>query len=157
MNSAPAVGFPLGRSRFQAWLIGVVLGLGGAVVMLWLVHSDGGDGRQYLALAGWLWAAGWMGLEWWRTPQGTLQWDGVAWTLLIGSRSVLVVPAMVLDFQRMVLLRLQATGSVTWAWLDQSNCPARWLALRRAVYEPARGAEPGDPSHRISDLSRGGQ
>lgn len=149
MDNAPAVEFPLGRSSFQARLIAGVVGISGVAVLLWF--GPGGDARQWLAFGWWLLASGWMWVEWWRSPRGSLLWDGVSWSLLIGSRSLLVLPALVLDLQHIVLLRLQAVDKAgsTWVWLDRSRHPVRWLALRRAVYAFRRRVEA------VPDLARG--
>ena len=64
-------------------------------------------------------------------------------------------PEVVLDFQRTVLLRLCATedASVTWVWLDRAFAPARWMALRRAIYDRARPSD--DPLAAVGSPASG--
>jgi hypothetical protein len=42
-----------------------------------------------------------------------------------------------------LLLRLREPekNHVTWVWLERSSSSPRWLALRRAVYDPSRGVD----------------
>jgi len=141
MHSAPAVSYPVGRSRFQACLIGSLLVCGILTVSTWCLQVDALGWRQWLALTLCLmtsWLAGWHG---WHTPKGSLAWDGVAWHWAVGTQSLVVVPELVMDLQQLVLLRLRASNDnhVTWVWLDRELNPPRWVALRRAIYTRARG------------------
>ena len=84
MHSAPAVSFPVGRSRFQAWLTGALIACGVLAVSTWCLQADVLGWRQLLAAALCLmtsWLAGW---HWWHTPNGKLAWDGAAWHWAVG-------------------------------------------------------------------------
>lgn len=140
MHSAPAVSFPVGRSRFEAWLTGSVILCGFLVVSIWCLQVDALGWRHWLAVAFWLvtaWMAAW---HWWHTPKGSLAWDGAAWYWAVKTQSLMVAPEVVMDLQQLVLLRLRspADARVTWVWLDQALNPLRWVALRRAIYARAR-------------------
>ena len=137
MHSAPAVSFPVGRSRFQGGLLGVLIVSGALTVVAWSLQADALGWRHGLAASVCLavsalavWHGGW------RSPKGHLAWDGAAWYWAVDAQSVVVVPEVVVDFQRVVLVRLRdpAGGFVTWVWLDHALNPRRWAALRRAIY-----------------------
>ena len=81
MHNAPAVSFPVGRSRFQAWCRLGVWVAGAAGCIYWASVMDVAGWRHALALvmpvaAG---AAAWWS---WRHPAGgRLHWDGQYWRL----------------------------------------------------------------------------
>jgi hypothetical protein len=128
----------LGRSR----LLGGCLLAGGllaAGVTLWWWHaSAAADWRPLLGCAALLLAAWVMAIGWRRAPVGRLQWDGQCWrweSLVYRSGTALEAPAVVLDVQFAILLRLNnQAGAVWWLWAERSALPARWLDLRRAVH-----------------------
>lgn len=147
MHNAPAVIFPVGRSHFQVWLMAALLGCTSLVVAGWSVSVD---------VVGWLQglAGGWtvviavaMLRSWWRAPQGQLIWDGRIWMLVLPTSSRQVQPELVLDWQATLLLRLRIpeTNHLTWVWLERSACAPNWLALRRAVHDPASSGEQATP------------
>ena len=140
MHSAPAVSFPVGRSRFVAWMTGSVIVCGFLVVSVWCLQVDALGWRQWLAATLWLmtsWLAGW---HWWHTPKGNLAWDGAAWYWAVGAQALVVVPEVVLELQQLLLLRLRAPSDahVIWIGVEQALNPLRWVALRRALYSRAR-------------------
>lgn len=141
MHSAPAVSFPVGRSRFQACLIGSLIACSVLTVSTWCWQTDVLGWRQVLAATFCLMTAGLAGWHWWRTPNGSLAWDGASWYWAEGAQSLLVVPDIVMDLQQVVLLvvRTPADARVNWLWLDRKLNPARWVALRRAIYTRTRG------------------
>ena len=140
MHNAPSVSFPVGRSRFQGWLIGLLVGLGALSVFAWSVQADSLGWRQWLAASLCVTTSIWNIWSWWRCPVGSISWDGVAWCWTVGERSVVVLPEMVLDLQFAILLRLPTTEEtgVTWLWLDRATNSLRWMAVRRAIYSRAR-------------------
>jgi hypothetical protein len=141
MHSAPAVSFPVGRSRFQGYLIGALMACGVVTVATWCWQADAMGWRQWFAVAMCLITSGLAGWHWWHTPKGSLTWDSAAWCWTVGEQSWVVVPEVVMDLQQLVLLRLGATGGTraTWVLLDRELHPSRWLALRRAIYTRVRG------------------
>ena len=81
MHNAPAVSFPVGRSRFQACCLLGVWVAGAAVCMYWASVMDVVGWRHALALvmpvaAG---AAAWW--SWRHRASGRLHWDGQYWRL----------------------------------------------------------------------------
>jgi hypothetical protein len=142
MYNAPAVTYPVGRSHFQIGLTLAVGLAGGAALAAWwqmsaehgLVHGLG----WVLWLAFCCWAV-WRSLH---TPAVQLTWDGQDWRLQAGALSVLVTPQVILDVQHSLLLYLRPeTGFAVWLWPAQQSQPERWLALRRALFNPASHAE----------------
>jgi hypothetical protein len=72
--------------------------------------------------------------DWFYTEQGRLRWDGQQW-LWSGFGDVPVQQlSVLLDFQRLILLKLQANpGDVRWIWLEAPKRGRQWLAIRRAI------------------------
>ncbi len=142
MHSAPAVSFPVGRSRFQGlaaasiWLAAAVLGA------FWFDQQGLVGWRQGVLLAVLLGTGAVAARAWRLAPAGVLRWDGQAWCWEAGGAAVGGVLAVQLDFQKFLLLRLRDdAGAPHWLWLEQSKEPARWAALRRAACAHA-GAGP---------------
>jgi len=145
-SHAPAVRHACGRPRVLGWVLGAVAACGLAGIMAWLSLGTAGADAAVKAIAGlgtWILcsASAWYG---WRSmPVGHLCWDGVQW-LLEGhapgqAQAVQGWPQVHLDLQAGVLLSLQpAQGRVAWLWLERRSDPLQWLALRRAIYSPAR-------------------
>lgn len=135
MHSAPAVSYPVGRSRFQGGLIGCSGLLGGLIGVLWLYQTDGAGWRQglfFLTLFGAL-AISIQG--WRRSPLGNLRWDGQAWSWTCGEMSSSGKVALHLDLQFFLLLSLQTEAGVRlWLWPECADDVTRWNALRRAVF-----------------------
>ena len=146
MHGAPSVSYPVGRS---AWL-GLLIALAWmAAALAWAAWAWQGASPVRLAVgaaattAAGAWAACW----WWRLPDGLIEWDGGSWRWSpagAGPEAAgRVSPA--LDAQSALLLRWHAQeGHRAWLWTERSRLPARWDALRRAVYSRAdAGALPG--------------
>jgi hypothetical protein len=137
MHDAPSVSHPVGRSAFlgtgllAAWLLGAacVAGLAGAGMTGWRLAVAVAS----LAGAG-LWAAAWC----WRLPSGELAWDGGGWRWSpAGGEDDAGAVAVALDLQRALLLHWRGDAASSWLWVERRHAPARWLALRRAVYSRA--------------------
>lgn len=158
MRNAPSVTAPVGRSRFGqcltlcAWSSAVLL------LLAWAVHVPAHPQRQLL-VGGLL--ALWAVLAWREqrhAPCGLLHWDGASWWFAGGGNSQEVAPAVVLDLQRVLLLRIDAAAPapadprVRWCWMEAGPDRPQWLALRRALYSrarkdvpPSRGEEAAQP------------
>lgn len=155
MSSAPLVSYPVGRSRLQAFLCGL-LPLGAVVAWLvWVWPAWIGDGTARvspvsaataLALIG----CGALCTAWyWRhTPEGTLEWNPPRrlgepgeWRWLSAAyRAGTPVQglAVMLDVQHTVLVVWRnADGARHWAWLEARRCPPLWWPLRRALHSAA--------------------
>jgi toxin CptA len=140
--NAPSVLYPLGRSRFLGGLLLVGWLIAAGVTLWWWQASAVADWRPLLGCAASLLAAWAMATGWRRSPAGRLQWDGQRWrweSSVYRTGTALEPPAVVLDVQFALLLRLDnQAGAVWWLWAERSALPARWLDLRRAVYAKHR-------------------
>jgi toxin CptA len=152
MHSAPAVSFPVGPSRV-AQLFLSTLWLAGASGVCLSAGADV-DGRALVLLASALLA----GCVAWRfgghRQAGLLRFDGQYWSWS-GQRPQSAARAWVgLDLQALMLLKLVEPGRPQrWLWLERRADPARWTALRRAVYSRAPATAADEPS---SDASAPG-
>ena len=137
MHSAPAVSYPVGRSRFQGWLV-LGLGLGASVTgMLWLRQVDVVGWHQWLFFGVLLGACVAAVLAWRRSAQGSLRWDGQAWHWNGADASIPVLLTVHLDGQFVLLLRLRTDSAQSlWVWPERRVDGVHWNALRRAVYSP---------------------
>ncbi|MHB8948911.1 MAG: hypothetical protein ACYC4S_07600 [Rhodoferax sp.] len=147
MHSAPAVSYPVGRSRLHAWLI-LGVGLGASLTgAWWLRQIDAAGWRQWLFVGILLVACAIAAAAWRDSSRGTLRWDGQAWHW---NGVVAFAPAVLtvhLDGQFFLLLRLRSdTGKRLWLWPERRLDVTRWSALRRAVF--SRAAAPRDASAR---------
>ena len=134
MHSAPAVSYPVGRSRFQGQLIGVLTALSGVTGMWWWSVVDTPGWRQGLLVVACLFTALFSVRAWSLSPAGVLAWDGEAWrcTGVQGVVSGKVRLHLDLQFCMLVCLRSDDGGRL-WLWPERRTAPTTWLALRRAV------------------------
>ncbi|MEI8028192.1 MAG: hypothetical protein WCH35_00250 [Comamonadaceae bacterium] len=147
MHNAPAVSYPVGRSRFQGGLIGLTT-LGAAVAgLLWYHQADP------VVWLRWLFAFT-LGLTgsaaanfWYRAPTGTLSWDGRVWSWDCGKAPISGVVTVYLDLQYFMLLSLRTdVGERIWLWPERRNEAIYWNALRQAVFSRGATANPNDTS-----------
>jgi toxin CptA len=141
-HNAPAVVYPIGRSRFQLWFSLVLWLIGLLLVMLWCLSSRRLDWRIGLGCAAVL-LSGWS-LWWgWRTAAtGQLSWDGISWRWenvrdqsVSGEMDLFVV----VDLQQiMVVLIDGGIRKRLCLCAERSAFPERWLDFRRAVYSERR-------------------
>jgi hypothetical protein len=140
MHNAPAVSYPVGRSRFQKWFFIAVSVLGLVGTLIWFTQVEEPGWRQWSMLLGSV-MTGLGAWRHWRHPvTGQLTWDGVAWIWTDSKSSEPTQLAVVLDAQLAMLLCLRQGGQTqrTWIWVDCDASPTRWLALRRAVHQHPR-------------------
>ena len=139
MHSAPAVSYPVGRSRFHGVLLLLMAVLGGMTVLTWLLLTDVLGARHAVALLLWLASTGIATWQWLKTPAGVLAWDGAAWTWCKADEARSVVPEVTLDLQTFLLLKLHTpSGSGLWVWPERQSAPLHWLPLRRALFGQIR-------------------
>ncbi len=133
MHSAPAVSYPVGRSRFQLRFIVCLLALGFVAGLLWCTAWVGW--RQCLYAVTWL-AAGMIAVQAWRaSPRGRLIWNGQDWRWTSIGASVWGRVTVHLDLQFVLVLSLRTpTGRRIWLWPERGTNSARWQALRQAVF-----------------------
>ncbi|WP_295855944.1 hypothetical protein [uncultured Xylophilus sp.] len=148
MHAAPSVRFPVVRSRRAAVLWAAAWILGAASVGYWSVAvPDVPASIRVIALL-WVLATGAMAWHaWYRSPQGTLGWDGQHWHWEPAERGASETPpgriALCRDLQGLMLLRFEpAAGRGRWLWTDHASSPQHWHALRCAVHATARTAAP---------------
>jgi toxin CptA len=139
MHSAPTVSFPVGRSRDAGRLLLGLWAMGAASAGLAIFQLDAMGARAALLALSVLCTGGacwWLGQ---RTAPGDLRFDGQHWSLSGQRRALPAGRAQVgLDLQFLMLVLLVAPeGPGQWLWLERRANPARWPALRRAVYSRA--------------------
>lgn len=140
MHHAPAVSFPLGRSRFLGRLLTVAWAVGAGVVMLWVGAQRRwgwplGIGTVAVALCGIL-VRGW----WSSHLVGDLAWNGQEWQVRLRGTTITGQVSVHLDFQRHLLLKLTCGRRMApiWLWLDEQSDAPVWRDVRRAVYSRAK-------------------
>jgi toxin CptA len=148
MHSAPSVSYPVGRSRLGATLMLGAWVLGAGAAAWWWAQVQPATWRA-MAAAGLLLASGVAaGWSWACTPRSTLAWDGDSWSWS-GQQDASGTLEVVLDLQRLLLVRWRSPAGAGWLWLERPALPARWDDLRRAVYSRAGPeAPPGAQSPR---------
>lgn len=154
MRSAPSVTSPVGRSRLEAALVGLICGLGLIDLAAWTLGPSSLGWRQalggvVLALCA-VWA--WSHLR--QSPQGQLAWDGMVWRWSTGGAACEVVPQVACDLQRWLLVQLHTPDQAPnhaptaapprWLWLQAGVDTPHWLALRRALYSRGARQAPAD-------------
>ncbi len=157
MHSAPAVSYPVGRSRFHSLLLATLAAVGAVLMMLWLILAGALQMRHLVAVTLWLGGLGLAMWNWWRTPTGSLAWDGQGWLWTSQAESRSVVPEVALDTQGSLLLCLrQPDGNARWVWPQRMALPQRWLPLRRALFgRPPPMGDPVDGLPSAHDESKG--
>lgn len=149
MHNAPAVSFPVGRSRFEGGLLLAGFLLACSVAALWIGDQAPMDWRPALALLAAVLTGLVAGWRWFRAPSGMLHWDGQQWQLELASAALPGRAIMRLDLQAWILLEFQAeTGQLHWFWLHHDRQTRRWSALRRALC--ARAGLPTDNALAVS-------
>jgi hypothetical protein len=155
MHSAPAVSYPVERSRNAEHLLLALWFCGAAsAVSIGARLGDFGWRQALLALA--------MGvtsvLTWHctarRAAPAELDYDGQHWSISgrLGLRAAAIHVA--LDLQFLLLVHLVASGRTRrWIWLDRRAKPERWRDLRRAVYSRAPSAGVAAFARRASPAS----
>ena len=147
-RSAPAIVYPVSRSRLQAFSLWTMWTGGAIVGLFWGLTAPISSWRLAVVLAAIVLAAvaAIWGLK--KTSQGSLRWDRLAWTFLKAPshgenhQPLAGTLAVYLDFQNFLLVRLHSdSGQKLWLWLDRGPDPRAWLALRRAVYSPSPNPE----------------
>jgi toxin CptA len=144
MHSAPSVSYPLGRSHFHGYTLGLIGLAGTAVGALWLFDADVVGWRHWLFFTALFLTCIVSAETWRRTPAGRLHWDGAVWCRTDDHASVSGDLSIHLDLQNCLILSLRlATGSRIWLWPERRTDVARWNDLRRAVFSPRpiRGAQ----------------
>ena len=137
---APAVRYPVVRSRQLGSLLLVLSALGLSACLAWWRWTDVALAAALAALATWGAATLLAWRFWWCSPTGVLVWDGRNWALdCPGQEAIAGALTVHLDVQRSVWVSLTpAHGAYWWLWLEQSWDAARWMDVRRALYSRPR-------------------
>ncbi len=139
MHSAPAVSFPVGRSRFQGGVILFVFLACSAIALVWHGQTDLAIWRQGLFLVCSLVTCAIAAVMWRRSPQGSLRWDGQDWSWTEKNESQSGRLSVHLDFQFFLLVSLRTECGVRlWLWPERQAMALRWHDLRRAVFSRTR-------------------
>ena len=135
MHNAPAVSYPVGRSRFQAVFATAVLLAGALALGTWALLSREQGAGHVLAWLIWALTSAWTLWALRHTVEAQLVWDGQDWRWGSGALPLAAVPQVILDAQHSLLLCLRLkSGAMLWVWPVQNYQPERWLALRRALF-----------------------
>lgn len=145
MHSAPAVTYPVGRSRFHACLLVCVSLSSFFVGLLWRELGSPDGSRQVLLVLLTLGFGLAAAQVWRRTPQGSLCWDGQNWSWTVGQDGVYGLVAVYFDLQICMVLNLRTDGGDRiWLWPERSHEPTHWNALRRAVFSHVAAGRKSD-------------
>ena len=146
LSQAPPVHMHFGRaSTHAAALLG--LGILNLCVLLALA-LHGADAPTWTGVALLFCLIFWMAVrQWWRTPGGTLAWDGSAWHWSWWAQDAVSQVRWTLALPGFSVLRLSAdNGAVQWlVTVPACEREPQWIAMRRALVaqkERSRGAVP---------------
>ena len=159
MRAPPPVDYPSALTRTWRTLLSLVVGASVASLMAWALPylAAQGEGRQAAVLldavadpvlqaalamgvGGVVAAVVWLSWKSGSASERTLRWDGQDWVLRhsLGHRSdERGDAALMLDLGPWMLVRFlprAGTGSATWLPLAVGIDPARWAALRGALW-----------------------
>lgn len=152
MHGAPAVTYPVGRSRFHLVVIGLALLFGVLAGLSWHRQADLSPWRQWVFGLSLLGTSVVAAAAWSRGKSGTLCWDGESWRWATRNVSICGQLAVHLDWQSGLLVSLRPErGQRVWLWPQRSSDAALWNALRRAVFSDAAAAQ----ARHLSRSSRG--
>ena len=133
MHGPPAVACRFSRSPPLAYLlVGVACLTAFMLAWLWF-HTSVWAWISLVLLALFLNAYAW--LQWWRSPEGVLQWDGDQWHWTAWSLSPACSVQWIYDFQTWGLVKIgNEQRQSQWLWLHKgANDHERWQAFRRAL------------------------
>jgi toxin CptA len=142
-HSAPAVVYPIGRSRSQYWLSWILWLVGLLLLLLWFSSTRRLDWRIGLGCAAVL-GSGLALRQGWRSTAngGQLVWDTSCWrweSIKDQTVSGELALSVVVDLQQIMVVMLDGgNGSRLWFCAERSAFPERWLDFRRAVYSVRR-------------------
>ena len=147
MHSAPAVSYPVGRSRFQEGLVALGCLAGVLAGALWYFEASPGGWRPWL-FAATLAGASLAALQSVRRcPRGILRWDGQAWSWTGDGGPACGILMVHLDLQFCLVLSLRPeVGRRRWLWPQRRSDAPRWRDLRRAVFTDTGRVLPQEPA-----------
>lgn len=143
MRNAPAVRYPVGRSRFLMLASGASWAAGAGLCGWWLTLEGYPAWRTPMAI-GVIVVTAWLGLHTLHhLKAGLLRWDGEVWHWSEVDGSGTEVPlaqvGVEMDLQSRMALRIaMQDGISSWIWVEARSLPLDWLALRRALFAPVK-------------------
>ncbi len=153
MHRPPAVSYTVVRSRWHFFAVLLLTTFAAVGVLVFAVQQDFRLRSAALTIC-LVVCAVWALRGWYRTTAGSLRWDGHNWygpapSALVSADGLdpqaLQQVHIVFDFQQVMLVRVRDhLGQCTWVWLTQSEDPAHWLRMRRAL------ADCATPTKRLS-------
>jgi len=159
MHRAPAVSFPVTRSRWHVRAI-VLLSLLALASTLAFAHGQSLYTVRTLILACATVVVGLLAVQAWRkSPAGCLRWDGAQWHWSGFAAAQACRLHLQMDFQRVLLVCVSAHAQrPIYLWLEAAADSAAWNAVRRAVVcspSVVAGDGAGD-GHNMQPDARGG-
>lgn len=135
MHTPPTVEYPVGPSRGFRWAWSLLWALAVSVQILWLWSAGPGEWAPWIGLLVTLTTAVAATRVGSVVRAGVLVWDTDTWWCEHGAERISGQVVSELDLQRLLLLRFVSdAGLHRWLCLERGSAPARWLALRRAVF-----------------------
>lgn len=139
MYNAPAVSYPVGRSRILRVITWTLLLLTLGVLAVWCRQAPRLAWPQGLGVGLWLLGVVLAARDDAAPPQGHLSWDGQDWQWASAGQSWTVAVRPQMDGQRFMVLALGgAQPAPDWLWLESAQDPVHWDALRRAVWAQSK-------------------
>ncbi len=134
MHRAPAVNFPVKRSRWHARLIIGMCLLALATLFAFAWGQTPLDVRVLVLVVAIFAASSVAFIGWKKSPQASLRWDGQHWYWSGFTASPVCHLRLWMDFQLVVLVSIAAEGhSPAFLWLEATPDTASWKPLRRAI------------------------
>jgi toxin CptA len=94
-------------------------------------------------------------LQWYRSPGGSLRWDGQTWHWSGFDNPTQCQVVLRMDWQRMMLVSITGQHrSSQWLWLEAGEDSSAWTALRRAIFS-SQGKESAHDETPSASGSRG--
>lgn len=152
MHRAPAVNFSVKRSRWQARLIAGASLLPLAALVVFARGQTQWDVRMPLLAISTLATSSVAFVGWRHSPHGDLRWDGQRWHWSGLSANENCSLAIVLDLQRVVLVRVQGdAANRVYLWLERAEDHANWRSLRRALVSSQSAKGYGQKASLVSE------
>jgi len=141
-HNAPAVVYPIRRSRSHWWLL-LALCIGGLLpLLLWYLNTMRLDWRIGLGVLAVLVSAWKLQTVRRDDDTGNLIWDGNCWrweSINASTVSNELKLTVVADLQQLLVVVLREhAGERFWLCAERRAFPERWLEFRRAVHSASR-------------------
>ncbi len=133
MHRPPAVAWVLSPTLWQRRIL-ATLALLALLVWVGFITEQGWGLSSFAVLIALFLGVLLAAMAWHNASRGQLRWDGEQWYWTDAQDRTVRTMACILDMQVMMLLQITCDqGKSHWLWLDSSENPAQWKALRRAI------------------------